>query len=307
MFDVNQFKTLEALTKWWNDFKEKAPVPDDEANKFCCVFVANKIDVATPSNSAEPPINETQAWQYIDSLIPPVSAPPTPLTLPPFHPLPPIPSLVLNGDLTSPPPTDSIDIEIHARRIRRRKSVSRSRSRSTIFRGSTIGTMTTTHSIYHTPSSSFFDNFESARTSPVPTVSFYSTSQASSPSGSPIRSPRRIPSMSSTSSAPTITPSLFVRGNGDAQTACTTPAPMSALPEPPESRPKLFFTSAKTGEGVAEVFEYVAQRVVVKWEYEEAVESRTLHMRDASVDETIRLRSDSASWLARSSSSCCGS
>ena len=30
MFDVNQPQTLEALTKWWNEFKERCPVPDEE-------------------------------------------------------------------------------------------------------------------------------------------------------------------------------------------------------------------------------------------------------------------------------------
>ena len=37
--------------------------------------------------------------------------------------------------------------------------------------------------------------------------------------------------------------------------------------------PKLFFTSAKTGTGVSEVFAYVARRVVKRWEWEEAQEN----------------------------------
>jgi Ras-related protein Rab-7A len=37
----------------------------------------------------------------------------------------------------------------------------------------------------------------------------------------------------------------------------------------PARGPKLFFTSAKTGVGVSEVFTYVARRVVMRWEWEE--------------------------------------
>ncbi|EKM60314.1 uncharacterized protein PHACADRAFT_50904, partial [Phanerochaete carnosa HHB-10118-sp] len=44
MFDVNQPQTLEALRKWWDDFRDKAPVADDEVDSFCSVFVGNKID-----------------------------------------------------------------------------------------------------------------------------------------------------------------------------------------------------------------------------------------------------------------------
>ena len=268
------------------------------------MFVANKIDVTSTVNSTESRITEDQAQHFIDELIPPSSSRSTPLSHSPVQAPAEVPAVIANGGAAQPPPTDSIDIQLTHHK-RRRKSGSRSRSRSTMFRGGTIGTMTTTHSIYHTPSSSVFDHFESARTSPVPTTSHHSCSQSRSPSHSPVRGPRRIPSMSSTSSAPTITPSLFFRGQAEAPTACTTPSPIQPLPESPESGPKLFFTSAKTGEGVAEVFEYVAKRVVVLWEYEEAVEARTLHIRDASVDETVQLGSDVGSWLTRSSSSCC--
>jgi Ras-related protein Rab-7A len=73
---------------------------------------------------------------------------------------------------------------------------------------------------------------------------------------------------------------------------------MNTPPLPPERGPKLFFTSAKTGEGVRDVFEYIARRVVLKWEYDEWAEARIMHFRDASgahasaVAETIRLQRD---------------
>lgn len=98
------------------------------------------------------------------------------------------------------------------------------------------------------------------------------------------------PSRASTSSGsgsgstPTITPSMFARGNGQGETPSLRygdetfvfPNPNNvdaygrSTVEPLETRPKLFFTSAKTGEGVADVFEYIARRVVRRWEWEEA-------------------------------------
>lgn len=307
MFDVNQPQTLDALTKWWNEFKERCPIPEEEAEKFCVVVVGNKIDV----RSANAKVSEEQTLHFIDELIPPTSPK---LPDPPFmhnrQPLSQIPSLLLDG--VTPPATDSIDIGAMPSYRRRRNpstSASRSHSRSTLFRGGTMGTMTTTtgHSIYHTPSSSIFDTFESARGSPVLTSSSrHSLSLSRSPSHSPVR---RIPSMSSVSSAPTITPSLFGRErNGQVATGCTTPSSPTPLPPLPDQRPKLFLTSAKTGEGVAEVFEYIAKRVVMRWECDEAVDARTLHFQDASVDETIRLGSpfsDRASLWNMGKSRCC--
>ncbi|EJF56138.1 hypothetical protein DICSQDRAFT_39552, partial [Dichomitus squalens LYAD-421 SS1] len=45
MFDVNQPHTLGALTKWWDDFRDKAPVSDERVEEFCCVVVGNKTDI----------------------------------------------------------------------------------------------------------------------------------------------------------------------------------------------------------------------------------------------------------------------
>jgi Ras-related protein Rab-7A len=324
MFDVNQPSSLDALTKWWHDFKDRAPVPDAEVDRFCCVFVGNKIDVPIMNNASsgsQPSrVAAGQAMQFIDALIPP----------PPFTPT--APDLSFSAEplitphdsevtinlLTPSPQTHSIDISIYHRHHRRKDSRSRSRSRSALWHTGTMGTMTTTHSLseYHTPRSSIFDAFESARSSPTHRSAFSAQSNTSSielsrsRSHSPVQSLRRQRSMSSTmSDAQTITPSLFVHGNdAAAETACTTPEPPMTLAALPtlEIGTKLFFTSAKTGEGVADVFEYVAKRVVSKWEYEEMLEARTLHMAEASIDGTIRLQNDGRGrrW---NSSACCGS
>ncbi|KZT68479.1 ras-domain-containing protein [Daedalea quercina L-15889] len=304
LFDVNKPETLQALMRWWTDFREKAPVPDEDLQGFCCVVVGNKIDLARDS----PRVSETDALHLMDELVPPVSPPLVPILT-----VESIPEADTDEDTITPiaapstPPTKSIDIM--ARRRRSLRSVSRSRSRSTVFRGGTVGTMTTTHTIYHTPSSSVFDVFESALSSPARTTISMSTRSASpirSPSYSPTRTPRRQPSSSTVSSAPTITPSFFRREQHTSLSTTpasgTSPSGSFSFPPQPEHRPKLFFTSAKTGEGVADVFEYVARRVVMQWEYEEAVDARTLHMQEA--DETIRLTHEHGD--RKRLGSCCG-
>ncbi|KAI0935482.1 hypothetical protein AcV5_003898 [Taiwanofungus camphoratus] len=290
MFDVNQPDTLKALTKWWSEFREKAPVADEEVEDFCCVVVGNKIDLVGAAAEGRVAVNEEDALQFIDELVPPSSIAP-----PPVIELSQVEESVTQehedgGDtipheLTGISRPNPIDIVKRHRRIS-----SRSRSRSTLFRGGTVGTMTTTHTVYHTPSSSLFDAFESALSSPARTATS-TTSSPRSPSYSPARAPRRIPSVSSVSSAPTITPSLFLRDH--ATTVSTTPisalspSHSYSLPPPPDKRPKLFFTSAKTGQGVSDLFEYVARRVVMRLEYEEALDARTLHMQEA--HDTISL------------------
>ncbi|KAI0638760.1 P-loop containing nucleoside triphosphate hydrolase protein [Trametes polyzona] len=319
MFDVNQPQTLDALTKWWADFRDKAPVPDEAVDDFCCVVVGNKIDIAQAAGNESSAVSESEAIDFVHRLVPRPATPPSPTVrlAPPQDDCP-----FDDEDLPpSPPPehpdvprTDSIDIHSHVLRGRA-SHASRSRSRSTLFRGgSTAGTMNTTHTIYHTPSSSLFDTFESALSSPAFTA--LSAPASRSPSrDSPIRSPRRMPSASSMSSAPTITPSLFIRGQAEvATTTATTPESGSppgnsySPPPPLERYPKLFFTSAKTGEGVKEVFEYIARRVVTRQEYEEALEARTMYVHDADQSMSIHLSSvDGPRRTSTSSSSCCGS
>lgn len=157
-----------------------------------------------------------------------------------------------------PPPTPSIAVHTH-----HHYHSSKSRPRTSQFNLMPNGTMSSTHSgltSFHTPASSFSDGYgpyESALSSPLS----HSRSPSSSPPLYNHRSYRTL-SMSamSTSTAPTITPARYATAHALAQTT---------LPRPPRG-PKLFFTSAKTGAGVSDVFAYVARRVVMRWEWEEA-------------------------------------
>ncbi|TFK83995.1 ras-domain-containing protein [Polyporus arcularius HHB13444] len=313
MFDVNQPHTLDALTKWWYDFRDKAPVPDESLEDFCCVVVGNKVDAVQEEGEegVRRAVTPAQARAFIQTLVPHPSTPPSPTVdlAPPDIPYEEDedPSFDLSVEHPDAPTTESIDINARRRRDRTSRA-SRSRSRSSLFPGGTIGTMTTTHSIYHTPSSSLYDTFQSAFSSPAFTA--LSAPASRSASHSPLREPRRIPSNSSMSSVPTITPSLFTRGMAATTTATTPesgspPNDVHAPPPPLERYPKLFFTSAKTGEGVKDVFEYIARRVVVRQEYEEALEARTMHVREAGQRMSIVLSSPPP--RGRWQGSCCGS
>jgi GTPase SAR1 family protein len=44
MYDVSSPKSLHSLRKWWDEFKQRAPVREGEED-FCCVVVGNKVDV----------------------------------------------------------------------------------------------------------------------------------------------------------------------------------------------------------------------------------------------------------------------
>lgn len=281
LFDVTSPDTLVALKKWWEEFKEKAPLDDEDMEDYCCVVVGNKIDLRAESEGC---VAESEALAFLDELVPPSSPRSTPIEIQPQRtssiPMPsstsPIPVLQ-NVSPTMPPASVSFV-----------QPPSRGRSPSSRFYGTATSTRTTL-SIYHTPSSSFFDTFHSARTSPEPV------------SSSPVLSTRsrRTTKLStgSGSSGITITPSVYHgrESTTTTETAITIPdSPIprfqrSALPIAPERGPKLFFASAKTGEGVADPFEYIAERVIRKWAYDEQMEARLLHYREASGDETIRL------------------
>jgi len=177
----------------------------------------------------------------------------------------------------APPRTASIDLHaLHHKRP------TKSRARGSPFSHAPHGTIGSTHTgftSFHTASSSFSDlgePYESARSSPL--------ARSRSPSPSPPPSPSPLPrahrarferskSTLSTSSVPTITPARYATAHALAR---TTP------PRPPRG-PKLFFTSAKTGAGVSDVFAYIAQRVVMRWEWEEAHADATDPVRNGSM------------------------
>jgi Ras-related protein Rab-7A len=160
----------------------------------------------------------------------------------------PVPTIV-----APPPRTPSIDLQaLHHKRP------SKSRSRSSRFSPTQNGTISSTHTgftSFHTPASSFSDlgdPFESAPSSPL------ARSRSSSPLPHAHRA--RLSRSASASTAPTITQARYA----------TAHALASTIEHRPPRGPKLFFTSAKTGAGVSDVFTYVAQRVVMRWEWEEA-------------------------------------
>lgn len=296
MYDVNEPKTLEALTKWWHEFKDRAPLKDEDVADFCSVVVGNKMDLVPAGEF--PAVMEGDALKFIEGICPverlEVDIPPAPSLQSPR---------VLDEELT-PTPAKSGSIDISDNRTRQfpfPRGQSRSMSRSLLHKG-TVSSSRTAISIYHTPSSSFFEGYESARSSPTP------ASRSPSPPANFPLSPatgnwvkRKASTSSSSSSTPTITPRNFAlqraRANSnplpsisqqqDQADLTRTSDEIGSLPKP-ERRPKLFLTSAKTGEGVVDVFEYIAKRVVTRWEYQESVEARTMHMQESTSD-TIRL------------------
>lgn len=279
IFDVNDGRTMHAMKKWWGDFCDKAPVRDEELAEYCCVVVGNKIDLAEGSR-----VSESEALEFLDELVP-RGTDEVVRVLPPRS--------------ESPPPQLSKPKSIALAT----QSVLKTPKQSRFY----AGTMKTTVSIYHTPSSSVLDArssiYQSARSSPEP----WSHSEFDL-----LSSRQRMRSTGSTSSesGATITPSRFARerersqsrarSNGVVLPSHSSPdlslslSPQSRAPSlakhpfrspplPPERGPKLFFASAKTGEGVKDVFEYIAHRVVSKWDYEDWLEARRMHFRESTL------------------------
>ncbi|KAI6129400.1 ras-domain-containing protein [Pisolithus croceorrhizus] len=294
MFDVNRPETLTSLSKWWSEFCERAPLPDEEIDDYCCVVVGNKIDLADSDSVS--PISEAEASHFIERLVPRLR-----LSVP-------LPAIELpeddSDDLPHEGDTDAPFIITRSQHIdidrRGTESLVKSRSQSRSLLNGTVSSAHTGGTSFHTPSSSLFDAYASARSSPWP------SSRPSSPNRG--HTPRRMSSQSSTSSAATVTPSLFTRTHEEAATPPTpplltlTPEYAATFPLQPDRGPRVFFTSAKTGKGVSDVFEYIARRAVMKWEYEEAMDSLTLHALPAARD-AIRLSRNATRWP---SGNCCG-
>ncbi|KAK0186816.1 P-loop containing nucleoside triphosphate hydrolase protein [Armillaria mellea] len=301
MFDVNTPQTMESLNKWWEEFCERAPLAEEDTEDFCCVVVGNKMDL-----------------HFVEELVPSTPRLETPTNFD-----------VEDGENDEDDDADG-GVELSSSQVTERPMnyrrpssprsihyhhpsssshsptgrVAKSRSQSSSrFHGGTMTTTHTTLTIYHTPSSSLFDVYQSARSSPEP------PSNPSSPRASILRS-RRLTNMSSGSnsstSAVTMTPSLFALE----QSSSTNTTPEESVVSVPDRGPKLFYTSAKTGDGVVDVFEYIARRVVLRWEYDERIEARRLHIREASAADTIRLGMERGSRGPGDRSrwgNCCGS
>ncbi|KAJ3968642.1 ras-domain-containing protein [Lentinula raphanica] len=260
VFDVNAPDTLHALKKWWIEFKVHAPLEDDELGNFCCVVVGNKVDLG------EGMVSVTQAESFLDTLIPPDL----------YHD---------NGEDSDEEddPLSASQLTATPTRINSRQALqthqllspssslsisqprSKSRSRSTdpnltrsIYASSSVSGL----SIYHTPSSSVYDPYLSARSSPDLLLA----------SGSGSYPPRPLPPLVIESSGKPGSLGSLSAGNTSAVTL--TPSNWDKFDSahsghpPPDTGPRLFFASAKTGEGVNDVFEYVAKRVVRQWDWE---------------------------------------
>ncbi|KAH7104222.1 ras-domain-containing protein [Auriculariales sp. MPI-PUGE-AT-0066] len=308
VFDANTPSTLESLRRWWETFCDYAPVPEDEAHKFCTVFVGNKVDLLAATEAAgKPTVSEAAAEAFIDSLFP-VRTTPRPQSTSPYsvasdHARPETPPGE-DGlqDITNLPLSDSIEIQpkdVGYSRLRRAPAGSRATSMSRL-----AGTMTSTRtglSVYHTPSSSLFNSSSASISTP---------SSPTSPFGSPkpTHSRKRISLVSVHSTSSTVTPGqrhdddILLHNNELPEPNKPTYADSDF--EEPEEGPRLFFTSAKSGESVADVFEYVARRVTMRNEWEET------HIRDSllisEADSEVTIRPNGASQLGkRISSSCC--
>jgi Ras-related protein Rab-7A len=246
MFDVNDRRTLHALRRWWEEFRDRAPVLDEDAEHFCCVVVGNKVDLVGDGWADGRGVGEEEAKKFVEGLIPIQRE---------------VEADAEDGDVDHHDHDHDHDEEnedndeLASSQLTERPSPSQTISivKPTLpvlvrHASRSVGTHTAL-SIYHTPSSSLFDQFYSARASPEP-------SQSRSPPASPSPRPRMASrSGSSNSSGLTITPALFAQPHVNGV--------VHAPPPPPRDRgPRLFYTSARTGEGVQAVFEYVAKRVV---------------------------------------------
>ncbi|KAG6898508.1 hypothetical protein C0993_006375 [Termitomyces sp. T159_Od127] len=345
MFDVNAPATMTALTKWWAEFREQAPLADEDMEDFCCVVVGNKIDV----DLGEERVTKWEATSFLNELVPPTHSPsvspgrngssdrregsdrshssplhaaqrPLEMVESPASPRQVHPHR--SGSIAIASNSHSKSHQDHSTSRSPAHHLSKSRSRSTSqFYSGTMSTTHTTLTLYHTPSSSLFDVYQSARTSPEPwsSPSLSPSSVVLSPSpypgvrGRPTSTFSNSPHSTSSGSIATITPSLFAREHTGMTPSTSVTADTMAqdddtyvvFPPPPARGPKLFFTSAKTGAGVPEVFEYIARRVVRRWEYEERLNAQRLHIRDSSVGEvqiSLLQRTEKSARTA-----CCGS
>ncbi|KAG8703785.1 hypothetical protein FRC09_003947 [Ceratobasidium sp. 395] len=188
------------------------------------------------------------------------------------------------------------------------------------------GTATTGHSIYHTPATSLFRTTSPARDR---------VSRGASPTQSQHRrGASSVMSMETarsyfSASTPTAQPSRsrlvsYSSANTDASDTTIKPQKVSgavALPDleesaaeqsngtaenmTPETGPRLFWASARTGDGVAPVFDYIARRVVQRWEWEESRLGFDEGFEDDDGPTALRLRDDWGKGKKGWKAACC--
>ncbi|KAJ7064969.1 P-loop containing nucleoside triphosphate hydrolase protein [Mycena amicta] len=252
MYDVNTPATLYALEKWWAEFKDKAPVAegDVEEGRFCAVVVGNKCDLLQGKDDPDV-VSPAQGARFVRALIPRMDTPP------------PTPGLVgsvtvdneddqdendamASSQLTARPPSPKpISILRHphltpghrkthsqlsftgALRQPRAHSSSRSRASSTI---------TSTLTIYHTPSSSVFSDGVSE---------YYHSAQSSYSQEPDSPSPSHSSSARSASEL-TITPARFSTASVDSSHTSQLNGNRKRSPPPIDTSP--FAPSNKTPE-----------------------------------------------------------
>ncbi|KAL7411364.1 hypothetical protein BDY24DRAFT_443256 [Mrakia frigida] len=344
VYDRTNPRSLQNIKRWFGEFVDRCPVQGIEGKRrFCFVVVGNKADKLGGEGSREEGVKEEDVRALLDQLVPPRPSPPPP---PPPDP-PTLRSLPSSNSFSSnlatatsrlrtlsssakrsssPAPSSrsgtitllpsSSSPASHSIEILSSSASNRDLSSSASNRESPTGTManTFTPTLYHTPSSSFFEtygtqlmndrnpppsssqgttqpaspsraatssmySFNTARTSSTSTVTFPSepsssrqgrgASVASSASSSNLHTRNRslsahgAKSISSNTSNTTLRPTrTSLLSNASAsnpnppQSQSLPPPPPPIPPPPPPEMPKIFFeVSAKTGEGVAEVFE----------------------------------------------------
>jgi Ras-related protein Rab-7A len=211
-------------------------------------------------------------------LLPPEDGTPRPTAIPGEPHLEPVET---ENEPESPPRSPSRSKSIGIPSVASRSPWLRHRSRGLSREGN--GTATTNQTIFHTPVTSLF------RTT-SPTRPNQSTSPANSQlqrGGSSVMSMETARSHFSSSTSMQPSPSRSISHSSSAVSEATIKQIQNpeSLPEDRvvesfqlpdagngqlETGPKLFWSSARTGEGVASIFEYVARRVVQRWEWEES-------------------------------------
>ncbi|KEP51476.1 Ras-like protein [Rhizoctonia solani 123E] len=178
------------------------------------------------------------------------------------------------------------------------------------------GTATTNQTIYHTPATSLFRTASPTR----PSRSTSPTHSQLRRGGSSAMSMETARSYFSVSTPTLPLPSRSVsRSLSTASESTIKPRPKSVqeevvakspqLPatgrESLETGPKLFWSSARTGEGVSPVFEYVARRVVQRWEWEESRLGFDEEIEEDSGPTAMRLREDWGKGKGGWRAACC--